>query len=232
MVDQFAKENEIDTALYEFSGQPPLIHPDAWFDDVSRTRTVNQFNQGVVEHRKKIIDQSSPDQVSVLIAGRWMQRSGKQPISIDEAPKYLTKSPDESKTLTVLEKGLDGVLSELSKIGVQRVLLMMPYPEFKYMALKCHLRGLKTCDTPRSEMEQYRAEVMTVLFRTVARHKNVHMVDPVEYLCDQQSCPQVIKVNGESIPVTFDDDHPTVAASKFLGSKIGPELNWLIGAAQ
>ena len=232
MIDQFAKLNEVDSALYEFSGHLPIIHSEAWFDDESRTRSVNQFNHGVLEQIKKIIDESSPELVSVVIAGRWMQRSGKQPISIDEGPKYLTKELNETKNLSVLEKGLEGVFADLSKVGVKRILLMMPYPEFKYMALKCHLRKLKTCDTPRSEMERYRAEVMNVLFRTVARYKNVRVVDPVRYLCDQENCPQVLMVNGEPIPVTFDDDHPSVAASQFLGAQIEPELKWLIGATQ
>jgi hypothetical protein len=70
--------------------------------------------------------------------------------------------------------------------------------------------------------------VVQVITRVVSEFKNVKVIDPVRHLCKSDQCPQKLVVAGEEIPVTFDDDHPSAEAARYLGASIRTELEWMI----
>jgi|GEM_PF-2007765 len=228
MLEAYARDSRRPTrlVLYERSAFLPILSDRAWLMNEETTHRVRQLNQEVMKHILGLVSRFPRNSVSVVLAARWMQFAGEKPISVVDQKHFLSKNADLNDSLKNMEDGLTNTLKALNELGV-RVLLLLPYPEFKYYSLPCHVRAAVDCDTPRSIMESYRARVTQVLVRSASKFKNVKVVDPMIYLCDSERCPQVIQENDIEIPATFDDDHPSASAARVLAKKFLPELNWL-----
>jgi peptidoglycan/LPS O-acetylase OafA/YrhL len=226
MLEEYAKTHFSKAHLLARSRVLPLLGDRVWFDDEIRSREINDLNKSGLDFIRKTIE-SSRLKVSVVLAARWMQRSGKKPISILDDPLFLDRKGTFSESMLTLESALKETINRLNAVGVDRILVLLPYPEFKYPVLRCHVRHYPFCDTPRTQMEDYRKEVVEVIHKIVSQYPNVKILDPVDSLCNAQTCPQVITVDGQETPVVFDGDHPSVAAAKLLGEKNRLVLDWL-----
>jgi hypothetical protein len=144
--------------------------------------------------------------VSVVLASRWA--------------RYESADP------AVLRSKLRSTLDELNRIGVARVLVVLPYPEFKYPTLRCLLNGDPTlCKVPRAEVEARRRPALEAIHGALEGLDNVRAVDPVPVVCGAGDCPQVL----DGMPVVFDDNHPTVAAASKVGAFYRADMDWLAG---
>lgn len=231
MLEAYSKDSQVDVTLYAQGGGPAgILFSDSRFfmDDQQKTDEMNLFNNTVIEQIKTSV-QTSGKKISVLLVPRWVQYSGKKPISVIEEAKFLGKSKNSEETLRILRDGLVNTLTKLKEAGVERILIMQSFPEFKYATRRCLAQGKSACKVSRQEFEDYRREVFDLVKQSVGQQENVKVFDPVDHLCDASECPQIMQIESREIPVVSDDDHPSAEISRFLAKKIIKELDWLAG---
>lgn len=185
----------------------------------------NDAHLNILKNLKK---RASQKETSVIITNRWMKFGGKETISELDKVRYLDSEKSHSGTLGVYRKELNRTLEELNKVGIHKVLIILPYPEFKFRPLQCMLRRSESCQTTRNEFESYRSEIVSIINETTKPYLNVKVVDPVPHLCNNQICAQIQTFNNKLVPIVRDENHPTVFAARFFASKIKDDLNWLI----
>jgi hypothetical protein len=126
-----------------------------------------------------------------------------------------------------MRESIRRTLQTLTDLGVQRVLIVSPTPEFKYDVLQCHSK-IK-CDTPLEIFEKYRSVEVAIIKEESAAFKNVRLLDPVNTFCSNGNCPQIITNDkGVDIPTVEDDDHVSVQSALFLGRKEAVALEWIL----
>jgi peptidoglycan/LPS O-acetylase OafA/YrhL len=230
MIEDYAKTNSFSTTVISHGGGPSgLLYEDDFFmDDEIKTKLMKLFGLNVVQTIKNLIQQG--EKISVLIVPRWMQYSGQPTLCASEPVEFLDRAKTLEGTLAVVQHGLRKTLKDFASLGVRRVLIMLPYPEFKYNVLRCYKRLGAGCGTSRVNMEAYRSKMMRVIATTVKEFPDVRVFDPVDKLCTQEDCPEVIDLNGRTIPTVVDDDHPTAEMSRILGKKIKADLDWFAEA--
>jgi peptidoglycan/LPS O-acetylase OafA/YrhL len=224
LVEQYAHETGAGMALFQKSGYPGLDFSILKSKNERELTDVNSFSKAALDTLSKLT-RSHP--VAVILASRWIQRTSVRPISVADEVRYLFDLKTQAEILSALEASLRHTLNEILKRSVSKVMVVLPYPEFRYSSFRCYRHKGEICDTSRKEMEEYRASILKVLTRVCSEFENVRLVDPVPALCDESWCPQTLNLAGQDVPVTFDDDHPSAAASRHLGNLIRADLDWL-----
>jgi hypothetical protein len=115
-------------------------------------------------------------------------------------------------------------IEELTKIGVHKIIVMLPYPEFKYHVLQC--KNSQRCDQSRETFEKYREPILKIMAQI--KSERVRLLDPAPQFCNEKVCPQIIAINGVSIPVVYDQDHPSVMAATMMGEHFKNEFKWAL----
>lgn len=228
MVEEFAKRKKIKAILYSRNGLPSLLGPTLFWHQESKKNKGPDSNDSFLEDMKTIIKNNPKVSFSVILASRWMQHAGIKPISLRDPIRYLDIQNTEAGSRTVLAESLDFTLQQLFKIGVKKVMIILPYPEFKFDFLSCIMRSNHKCATPREEMDHYRATTVKTINEVSARYNEVRTVDPVPVFCDATLCPQMINLNGSMIPVVRDHDHASASAIRMFGNAIHDDLDWLV----
>lgn len=229
LVEKYIEGKNIRGILYFAGGPPGLIYGDNFFYRHEKdTERFSHYHREVLADIIRKVKEHPEQKFSVLLADRWMAFAVTKTLSADDRILFIEKSHEHEATMKLLESALQRTLQELTAAGVHKILLMLPYPEFKYGAARCYVQAPGNCDTSRAEMEKYRAEVNAILIRVAAPFSNVKIFDPMSALCTTENCPEFIDDHGKVIPVVFDASHPSVRAAEFL---VGPErgdLDWLV----
>lgn len=166
------------------------------------------FGNAVIEDIKRL--QSTNTAVSVILVARWMAYSRNQSLS---------------------QEKLRNTLNELRRIGVSKILIILPYPEFKLFTLRCLRRDPEHCFLPRSEVEDHRAAGVTLIRDVAASFPHVRLLDPLPSICSDSICPQILDSQRSGVPVVpvvIDDNHPSLAAVYRIGEKNKEDLDWLL----
>ncbi len=222
---EFAKGQGLTSHIWANHGHPPLlgiehIYSKRW------VRSLGEFNQNVIDNLSRW-EPSRRKNLSVVMAARWTAYTGTAPISVNDMPRYLNPEWSVDASRKTFESSLRETLGRLTTLGVPRVLIIMPWPEFKYDVHHCH--DPETCDSDRAGLLRQRAPTTDILRRVAADFENVRLLDPVEVVCREDRCPQMLRDEfGQPFPSVFDDDHPSVAAALYLGRKKAAELAWLV----
>ncbi len=216
MVEEFAKNEKTDAILYSRNGLLGLSFPEI------------QYSQEVMASIQEQIQSHPNSNYSVILASRWLQHSGAQPISLPDSADYMDVGRTETGSLLKMADALDRTLSELTSIGVKKVLIVLPYPEFKFNVTRCLVRAKHFCSISRTEIERYRFKLISAFSPVVGKYSNVRTIDPVEILCNKNVCLEWVEDLGDSIPVVFDDDHASVRAIRKVGRESKDYLKWLI----
>jgi hypothetical protein len=193
---------------------------------LSKSTKPNEYlglNQTILKNLTEKI-KNSKKKISVLLVSRWVAYSGEKPISVKNSPIYLTPEKNLQQSQDIYLKAIQDTIALLKRIGVHKILIMLPYPEFKYHVLQC--KDSTRCDTKRTTFENYRKPILQMMNSVVG--DKVRLLDPVPLFCNETVCPQVIQQEDKFIPVVYDHDHPSVIAAKMMGEYFSADLKWAI----
>lgn len=207
----------------------PALLPLLGIKNSYSTRKVNrlgEFSQNVIDSLSRW-EPGRRKKLSIVMAARWPAYTGTEPISVRDVPIYLGPEMSVDASMKTLETSLRETLGRLTTLGIPRILIVMPWPEFKYLLLHCH--DPEICDIDRADLLRQRAPTTDILRRVAADFENVRLLDPAEVVCREDRCPQVLQDEfGQPFPSVVDDDHPSVPAVLYLGWKKAAELAWLL----
>jgi len=137
--------------------------------------------------------------------------------------KVGTPPLDTVGSLDTLEKSLRRTLEALSAMNLN-ILLMAPVPEPYFNAPHClYRKSEKECRFARQRVDERRRATLHRLENAVRDLPRVHLIDPIDYFCDQQSC----RVQRDGFSMYWDTDHLTLEMGYFLSEQLGPQLPWL-----
>jgi hypothetical protein len=184
---------------------------------------------------------SRANRTSVILVARWTHYLGLRGVhrglkdkNISNSEECCTNALDGKElyegSLRIIKSSLEDTLQQMTAGGIFRILIPLPYPEFRYDIKKClgHL-SLEECAVNRVQLLEYQGDVVKIIRQTVSHFSNVRLIEPDQYFCRANDCPQVISTEDGPIPVVNDDNHPSAAAARYLGKKIVDDLNWLAG---
>lgn len=222
---EFAKSQGLTAHIWANPGQLPLLGIKNAYSK-RKVTSLGEFNQNVIDNLSRW-EPGRRKKLSVVMAARWPAYTGTVPISVKSVPIYLDPELSVDATRKTFESSLRETLGRLTTLGVPRVLIVMPWPEFKYEILHCH--DPDTCDSDRAGLLRQRAPTTDILRRVAADFENVRLLDPEDVACREDRCPQLMRdESGQPFPSVFDDNHPSVTAVLYLSRKKAAELAWLL----
>ncbi|MBX2989399.1 MAG: acyltransferase [Bdellovibrionaceae bacterium] len=230
LLESFSARSGTKSVLYSGSSTPGLLpSPDFFLISEKHTEDLRKYNEKVFADIARKVKDNAPEPVSIILISRWTAYTGKRPLSVIDETLFLDRRKTREGSLKVLRDSLEATLTELQKTGVHRILIGLPFPEYRYRVLRCARRGYVDCSLPREIFENHRQETVRALRETGERFPNVRFFDPVPLVCPTDSCPQTFAdATGEIIPVVFDDDHPSVMMARKMGLQSEELLRWLI----
>jgi len=131
----------------------------------------------------------------VIIAARWNHYLGLPPLdpfyrSAALVAKQAINEP--TNPYEVLASGLTATISEAKHSGVQRALIVGPWPEFPWDSQYCVMRAIRTgtdgCSIARATVEARRKRTMETLRRVIAGFEGVRLIDPIDLFCTAEAC--------------------------------------------
>lgn len=230
MIEEFGLDHSFSTTLGSHGGIPGLNYtPDLFVGSDSEIANDKVFHEVVYKRLKAEAAETAPGDFSVILASRWMQFSCRPQLAVRYAEtRCLDRNQNPDATLAITKASLQKTLTELSAIGVSKILILLPYPEFRYEVSNCWW-SKTACRTSRAAMDEYRKPMVEMIRSLALNRADIKIVDPVEALCDSTVCPQFTGSTPEDYtPLVFDDSHPSVDAAKLLTSKFKSELEWLL----
>ena len=196
MIEKLARETGSTATQYCLPQTPPFS------SSASGKRVIEDLLRRIREQREAPI---------VILAARWVPYTGKTPISAET--RNFPNFGEEAESLARMQRELDFTIQELERIGVRRIILALPYPEFRRSPLQCKVLQ-DPCETPRSIFDDYRDRVTRNLTTVARAHPGTGIFDPASFLCTSVSCPEIL----DGTPVVFDSNHPSVEAARMLSS--------------
>ncbi len=227
-VQQQASENKIDSYLFSNFGIPPFAKVGGLQVKSPKDHEYSiGRNSAALESMKTKISENPQAEYSVFYAFRIMTYLGKPGISHYSTPFYLEPQKNEEATQKMFEKAFRTTMSKLKSIGIKKILVMLPYPEFPAKSLRCLQLSPEECFVTRKQFLDYSHRVRVFLQTVASEDSSIKLLDPVEKLCDEKKCDQMMMINGKKIIATFDDNHKSVEAARYLASQSKSELDWV-----
>lgn len=133
------------------------------------------------------------------------------------------KSTDRSKNKAdIFYDGLNRTINILQGAG-KKVVLFQDVPELPFMPTRCFKRPLapyKPCFLAKNEVLKRQKDYQYLLAKLQKSHPGVLLFNPLEYMCNQQSCFLSYKQHV----LYRDSHHLSVTGSHFIGKKL---LAWI-----
>jgi peptidoglycan/LPS O-acetylase OafA/YrhL len=229
MVEDYIANKNAAAVLYSVSSTPPFVSvPGFFMNTEEHTNEVNSINNETLADMKRRISQNPDVHYSVILSPLWQYCLRKDGIWDTLGAYCFDKDKTDAGSLDVVKRSLKETLRQLSGIGVQRIMIVLPFPKFRYKMARClEMNALDECHTSRPMMENLEEDYLRIVREVTSGKPNIRLVNPMEFLCTDSTCNQVIHDGEQQIPVVFDTNHPAAAAGRFLGRKIKKDLNWL-----
>jgi hypothetical protein len=131
----------------------------------------------------------------MIIIARWNFYLGLPPSDpfyrsstlVDDQPADRPADPYE-----LMARGLAAAIVKAKRVGVRRVLVIGPFPEFPVHPSYCLMRairvGIDGCAIGRVVIEARRARTMQTLHRATAGIEGVRVIDPINLFCTEREC--------------------------------------------
>lgn len=216
MIEALARDHRISATQYCLGQSLPLV--------AGESLDLGSYSGRVIQDLQSRIRQNPSRKVSVILAARWVSYLGVRPLSRSTA-RFPSLSDTPEASAEVLRIRLKATLDRLRAVGVARVVLLLPSPEFRASTVRCLLHPLEPCEVSRSDQEAYRDLAVRSLLRAAEARKDVRWIDPVDVQCSRDRCPQVLE---DGTTLVSDENHPTPAAARRLGLLSRDTLNWLV----
>jgi len=170
-----------------------------------------------------------------IIAARWSVYLGPPQLeSHMPAPELISQQPgDAEPPIALMRRGLTALLARARQAGVQRILLVVPPPQFPVHPPSCVVRavrrGTDTCSIPRSAEAQdiHRAETIAVLRDVAGASAGVRVLDPIEAFCTASKCSPY---SGLTL-FYWDSNHVSPAGAERVFEEYRSDFEWAFGAA-
>lgn len=179
------------------------------------------------------------NRTSVFLSARWLHYLGLRGVARGLKAKNISNSEEcctngiaatYEESLALIQSSFQATIKRLNDLGVYRILIPLPYPEFPYPPEKClSTRPASECAVSQAAMVDYRSGVVMMLQKIADQFPNVHLVDPMNVFCDGIQCPQVLQIQGRLIPTVKDDNHISVSAAQYWSQSLTHSLDWLVG---
>lgn len=185
------------------SCKPQITRPQEGLAPVAREGAAScvAFNDAV---RASLPRLRAAGVTTVVLAGRWSVAGPLQ------------------KELGDWRADLAALITDLRSQGFS-VVLFAETPPRGLPVPQCVARnGPSACDRPRAEVDAWRRPALTVLRALAAETDGVRLWDPIEEVCDHETCPAM----RDGQVLYSDDSHLSVAGSRMLAPAIGQALEW------
>lgn len=222
MLESLQRKKNIESSIYAFSSMAPL------FGEFREDFKKQQMQVETV--RDEIIKQSADKSslFSMVITCNWTQIFPDKIflMSSDSNECHWNAKLNRANCMKIFANYLDHTLSDLSRIGVHKIILVEPPVEFRYDVIDCFKRFGYECATSLQDFNKSTADIVANMKEVVKKYPNVRLISLNH--CDKDHCPQVIRHNNEDVPVVFDTNHPTSEISRIDGEEHLEDLEWLI----
>lgn len=137
-------------------------------------------------------------------------------------------APDQYRTLSL---SLGDTVHSLKRLGIQRILLIAPEPQFSREGAPCLMRARKmglpedTCARPQNEVEAQHQRILAALNDVSSSNTGVRLIDPFTVICDGTICRQ----HRHGIPIYVDDNHLSRTGNDLVFSSYAADFAWLFG---
>jgi peptidoglycan/LPS O-acetylase OafA/YrhL len=208
MAERYAKNHQAKAALYS---RVRYVLPGITYPKLKPK--VRKFDHNALEELQSRVTEDSNRKISVILASRFFS--------------LLTKIPKKENRIIAFKQSVE----KLRQIGIYRILIMLPFPQFEKSSGRCYQRNLANlslCKASRSTLEIQRHEFVDIIQTVASQFDNVRAIDPYNAICDAESCPQFFMKDGKMLPATYDDGHPSVSVSNELADFFKSDLDWLI----
>jgi peptidoglycan/LPS O-acetylase OafA/YrhL len=152
--------------------------------------------QGYAELKDFILSYltSQKKRTSLVLSARWLNYLGLRGVHRGLRAKNIPNNEEccansiansYEEALTLMKASLHQTIEKLNTAGIFRILIPLPYPEFRYPVRKClETQAAKDCQTSQAEMLKYRSDVANLLQAIRDEFPNVRLVDPIPRVCD------------------------------------------------
>ncbi|HVJ43414.1 MAG TPA: acyltransferase family protein [Dongiaceae bacterium] len=207
---------------------PPLLSADVVFFGQS---------QGCVDTWKSGLDALRDGQAAIsfaVIQANWGIYVGGD--NAFRASRSLTTGGDgnpASDQYRTLSTSLADTVHSLKHLGIQRILIIAPEPQFSHEGAACLMRARKmrlpedTCARPRVEIEAQHQRILTALNDVSMSNADVRLIDPFAVICDGTTCRQ----HRHGIPIYVDDNHLSRIGNDLVFGSYAGDFAWLFGHA-
>ncbi len=124
-------------------------------------------------------------------------------------------------------------VQRLHDAGIERILVVLPNPEFRMRAPECVVRSIaygldvdRKCAVPRSIVDNRRAMARQWLVEAMNGLSFVRVIEPIGIFCDEELCRPN---DTDGVPLFQDDDHLSFAGTRYLASRFRPDFEWVGG---
>ncbi|OYX75834.1 MAG: hypothetical protein B7Y95_00905 [Rhizobiales bacterium 32-66-11] len=134
-----------------------------------------------------------------ILFARWnIYVPNRHPIILDEFDAALSEAHDKVTPAKnqehVFKTHFDAMLAKLENVGVRRILVLLPGPEFSVEIPICAAAAIqkdaspRICSEPRDAVEERRAVAVSWITAVTAQHPSVRVIDPLDAVCDAKLC--------------------------------------------
>ncbi len=181
------------------------------------------------------IMKSGLKQEFATIANRWLNFARPKPHKHDTyelAPASGDKPAANQREFFV--SAFKHTLSELRAVGVRRILVVGPVPEFQRDPSSCVVRAahygmdiVEQCGRQRSDVERETAEATSRLTEAIGNDGDVRLIDMVATLCDRSICRPDLP---DGTVLYSDTNHLNAQGAAHIERWLAKDLQWLMPA--
>jgi hypothetical protein len=197
--------------------------------DRKTIQDLETYQSAFYDTLKSKIGASHGSKISIILAFRWIGYIGVNPIGFSLKPNFLDVERTTPGSLRIMEQAIRDTLFKFKQMGVYRVLLFLPPPEFRTTSMRC-FRTHHNCFISKQEFDKYRKPIVDLLNKFQLEFQNVQTIDPSEVLCGPHECSQFLDFESQrNMPVVYDDNHITAESARIVVQRFSDSLQWLIG---
>ena len=138
-----------------------------------------------------------------------------------------------SDQIGAFQHGLERTIHALRDMGVRRILIVAPEPDFRTDAPECLLRSKRYgmspdfCTRPLADLSALHGRIVAAMAAAAGGAADVRIIDPFAALCDVDRCWQ----HRDGVPLYLDDNHLSPRGLDLVYRLYAPDLAWVFGEA-
>jgi hypothetical protein len=241
VLNDAAKRMDITLVTITPSACPPL------FDTRYLAATGRELSSSrrCASHRDKGLSELQEGSIQpkfAIVHARWVpmtpwtgRAAGNNSVKVVVSDDKITMPASEDERATIFVAEMKKTIEILKGLGVERILVVGPVPEFYRSAPDCVLRSdhLKVdrdvrCSMLRSAVDERRMDAVKWLEAATLGEEGVRLIDPIGTFCDPQYC---LAYDGDTI-LYRDEHHLTTPAVRKVVADNQAAFDWVFGRAE